>query len=131
MSLLCCAAFAGGAELGERLRGPAPAEVPARGAVCHFCHLLPSLCRQQRLGSPEGRTAPGGGAPSGEGAGPPGQAPRSWVSTCGGLGQAEGAFLPPWPELIATALPNSPSEEPSRRSAGLPGPTCQGLCGSV
>lgn len=80
MSLLRCAAYADGAELGVRLQGPAPAEVPARGMVCHSCHLWPSLCRQQRAGSPEGRTALGGGAPHGVGAGPPDQAPQSWVS---------------------------------------------------
>lgn len=33
---------------------------------------------QQRAGSPEGRTALGGGAPHGVGAGPPDQAPQSW-----------------------------------------------------
>lgn len=54
---------------------------PTRGVVCHFCCLLPSLCRQQRRGSPERRTSLGGGAPRGEGSRSPGHVPPSWVST--------------------------------------------------
>lgn len=79
MLLFCCAAYAAdGAELGER--------GPTRGTVCHFCHLLPCLCRQQRLASPEGRIALGGGDPRREGPGCPGQAPLTWVSFYWGLG---------------------------------------------
>lgn len=65
---------------GGHPRGPAPAALPIRGPVAHFCCLLPSLCRQQRRESPEGRMALGGGAPHGEGSRPPGHAPLSWVS---------------------------------------------------
>ena len=71
-----------GQSWGERSWGPAATEAPSRGVVRHSCCLLPSFCRQQSLGSPEGWTAQGRAAPSGEGAGPPGQAPRSWVSPC-------------------------------------------------
>lgn len=80
MSRLCCAAYADGAELGSTC-GVLPCLLAHQRMVGHFCSLLPFLCRPQRLGSPEGRTALGGGVPHREGPRPPGQAALSWVST--------------------------------------------------
>lgn len=71
--LFCCVAYAATrARAGER--GP-----PQR-IECHLCPLLPSLCRRQKLGSPEGRTTLGGEDPKGEGPGCLGLVPLSWVS---------------------------------------------------
>lgn len=113
MSRLCCAAYADGAELGSAC-GVLPLLMPHQQLVCHFCSLLRSLCRQQRLGSPEGRTALGGGAPCGEGPRPPGRAVPSWVSTRGGLGEAEGAFpdLTLWRDLTVIALSTASLRSP-------------------
>lgn len=72
MSLLCCAAFADGAELGERLRGPAPAEVPIRGAVCHFCRLVALSLQATETGEPRGQDGSGRRGPQRRG----GRAPR-------------------------------------------------------
>lgn len=72
--LFCCVAYAAA---GARAREHGPPQ----GIECHLCPLLPSLCRQQKLGSPEGRTTLCGGDPRGEGPGCLGLVPLNWVST--------------------------------------------------
>ena len=116
-----------GQSWGERSWGPAPNEAPIRGVVHHSCCLLPSLCRQQSLGSPEGWKAQGRAAPSGEGAGPPGQAPQSWVSLCGGWARPRGPLPLPWPELIAV----SPAQLPRGALQKHPWPSGTSLSGSL